>query len=316
MEQQSEQNNQPEHISVGQALRAAREHAGLSLNEVADRLKLSLRQLDAIERDDFEALPGPTFVRGFVRNYARFLEIDPAPLMEALDVHFPSAVKDVVNLSRDESSQVSTDESDDEGNGNKWLVLSLVGIVAAASAVWIFGHSNDQQPDVTPVIGQQTASDLAMAASAPPILASAPVVAVAKVASAAVASAPHAVDASAAAAKALAAKVLAAKLLAAKTLAAKAASAAVAKPAAAALGEGSGKLTVSVSESAWVAVVDAQGNKLVFSTVEPGSPREVTGVPPFKVRVGNAAKVTMSYNGQAVSLADHTHGTTATFELK
>lgn len=315
MEQQSEQNNQPEQISVGEALRAAREHAGLSLNEVADRLKLSLRQLDAIERDDFDALPGATFVRGFVRNYARFLEIDPAPLMEALDGHFPSAANEVANLSRDEQSASAPESDDDESNSNKWMVLSLVGIVAGASIVWIFGHNNEPQPDITPVLGQQTASDMAMAASAPPMLASAPVAA--KLASAPLASAPLAVDASAAAAKAAAAKAAAAKAAAVKAAAAKTASAAASKVApAAGAAEGGSKITVSVSESAWVSVVDAQGNKLVFSTVEPGSPREVSGVPPFKVRVGNAAKVSMSYNGQAVNLNDHTHGTTATLELK
>jgi len=314
MEQQSEQNNQPEQVSVGEALRVAREAAGLSLNEVADRLKLSLRQLDAIERDDFEALPGPTFVRGFVRNYARFLEIDSGPLMEALDGHFPSAARDVANLSREESSTASPEAGDDERNSNKWMVLSLVGIVAGAAIVWVFGHNNETQPDVTPVIGQQTASDMALAASAPPVLASAPVAQ--KAASSVIASAPVAVDASAAAAKALAAKAAAAKAAAAKAAAVKAAAAKAASAATSVVPGAQGKISISVSESAWVAVVDAQGNKLVYSTIEPGSAREVSGVPPFKVRVGNAAKVSMSYNGQAVNLNDHTRGTTATLELK
>jgi cytoskeleton protein RodZ len=81
-------NGQPAGLGVGTALKAARERAGMSLGEVADRLKLSIRQLEAIEHDDFQQLPGATFVRGFVRNYARFLRLDPEPLMARLEQHF------------------------------------------------------------------------------------------------------------------------------------------------------------------------------------------------------------------------------------
>lgn len=314
MEQQSEQNNQPDPISVGEALRAGREAAGLSLNEVAERLKLSMRQLEAIERDDFGALPGATFVRGFVRNYARFLEIDPAPLMEALDVHFPSAVSEVANLARDEAAVEREDEGEKTGGQGRWMVVLLVGVVLGATGLWIFGHrAEPSSADQAPVVSPQTASDLAAAASSVPVVAtpvpgaaSAPAV---KPASAPVASAPVAArDASAAAAKAAAAKAAAAKAAAAKA-AAKAASAPAGR-------DGGGKITISVTEPAWVAVVDAEGNRLVYSTVSPGAPREVSGVPPFKVRVGNADKVSVTYNGQGVDLGEHTHGTTATLELK
>jgi type IV pilus biogenesis/stability protein PilW len=54
---------------AGALLRAAREAAGLSVETVAQQLKLAPRQVRALEGDDFERLPGRTFVRGFVRNY-------------------------------------------------------------------------------------------------------------------------------------------------------------------------------------------------------------------------------------------------------
>ena len=73
-------------IGVGQALRHAREARGLSLSDVAQTLKLGSRQIEALERDDWSVLPGPTFVRGFVRNYSRLLEVDPGPLMGQLDM--------------------------------------------------------------------------------------------------------------------------------------------------------------------------------------------------------------------------------------
>ena len=66
----------PMRSSARCALRAAREAAGLSLDEVAQQLKLAPRQVRALEEDDFGVLPGRTFVRGFVRNYARLLNLD------------------------------------------------------------------------------------------------------------------------------------------------------------------------------------------------------------------------------------------------
>lgn len=287
MDQQSEQNSQPVQVSVGEALRSARETAGLSLNEVADRLKLSLRQLEAIERDDFGTLPGPTFVRGFVRNYARFLEIDPAPLMEALDAHFPSAVHDVANLARDEHGASSLNDGDNESNSSTWVVLGLVGVVLGATAAWIFGRSNQVQPDLMPVVSQQTASD--MTAVTPPTAAAKPVVVKA-------ASAASAQTASAAVAKALKSPNRNASQAQGAT--------------------GASKVAITVSEPAWVAIVDAQGNKVVYAIVQPGAKHEASGVPPFKVRIGNAAKVTLSYDGKPVDMTDFIHGTTATLELK
>jgi cytoskeleton protein RodZ len=315
MEQQSEQNNQPDPISVGEALRAGREAAGLSLNEVAERLKLSMRQLEAIERDDFGVLPGPTFVRGFVRNYARFLEIDPTPLMEALDVHFPSAVSEVANLARDESSAERDEDVSHSHGQNRWMVVLLVGVVLGASGLWIFGHRTEPaQPDLAPMVSPQTASDLAAAASSVPMVATPSTVTGASAAATAAkaASAPVAHDASAVIARAAAARLAATKAAASARLAA--AKTAASGPAT--VGGASGKISISVTEPAWVAVVDATGNRLVYSTVEPGSPRDVAGVPPFKVRVGNADKVTVTYNGHGVALGEHTHGTTATLEIK
>jgi len=69
--------------SVGAALRAAREAAGLSADAVAQQLKLHPRQVRAIEEDDYGRLPGRTFVRGFVRNYARLVNLDADAIVAA-----------------------------------------------------------------------------------------------------------------------------------------------------------------------------------------------------------------------------------------
>ena len=70
----------PEEKSAGQGmalLRDARLARGLSVQEVARQLRLSIRQVTALEEDDYSKLSSGTFLRGFVRNYAKLLQVDP-----------------------------------------------------------------------------------------------------------------------------------------------------------------------------------------------------------------------------------------------
>jgi len=67
--------------SVGAMLRAAREAQGLTVADVAERIKFSVKQLEALEADNREGLPEGAFLRGFVRSYARTLHLDEAPLL-------------------------------------------------------------------------------------------------------------------------------------------------------------------------------------------------------------------------------------------
>ena len=62
--------------AFGENLRREREMRGVTLEEISSATKISLRFLDAIERDDFGKLPGGIFVRSFIRSYARYLGLD------------------------------------------------------------------------------------------------------------------------------------------------------------------------------------------------------------------------------------------------
>lgn len=81
--------------TAGQILKAARETAGLTVAEVAQSLKFSARQIEALEADDYLSLPGNTIVRGFVRSYARLLRLEPESLLLLLDQRSPNAPADV-----------------------------------------------------------------------------------------------------------------------------------------------------------------------------------------------------------------------------
>jgi cytoskeleton protein RodZ len=70
--------------AVGQKLKAAREAQGITLQEVSSRTRIQNAFLEKIEQGELEGLPGFSFVRGFIRNYAQMLGIDDPELLEQL----------------------------------------------------------------------------------------------------------------------------------------------------------------------------------------------------------------------------------------
>jgi len=68
--------------SIGQQLAAARRRRGIDLKEAEEATKIRLRLLDALENDQFDLLPDPVYIKGFIRSYAGYLKIDPKPLVE------------------------------------------------------------------------------------------------------------------------------------------------------------------------------------------------------------------------------------------
>lgn len=67
---------------LGQILRQARENKGLSLQEAFEETRINAQYLEALENGEYGVFPSTTHTRGFLRNYARFLGLDPEPLLE------------------------------------------------------------------------------------------------------------------------------------------------------------------------------------------------------------------------------------------
>ncbi len=67
---------------LGLILQQARENMGLTLEQVQEETRINAKYLDALENGEYHSLPSPVHVRGFLRNYARFLSLDPNPLLE------------------------------------------------------------------------------------------------------------------------------------------------------------------------------------------------------------------------------------------
>ncbi len=69
----------------GAMLARARAERKMGVAEVAERLKYAQRQIEALEADEFGSLPGLTIIRGMIRSYTKLLEVEPGPILKALD---------------------------------------------------------------------------------------------------------------------------------------------------------------------------------------------------------------------------------------
>jgi cytoskeleton protein RodZ len=131
------------HGIPGQALASQREAMGWTVEQVADQLKLQVRQVVALEAGDYASLPSPAVTRGFVRAYAKLMKMDPAPLVAQIAMETPPTPDSSATVTR-RASPASFSESKFPSHGKRkalplgWIVGGVVVVVAAAAA-WHFG---------------------------------------------------------------------------------------------------------------------------------------------------------------------------------
>ncbi len=276
-------------ITSAEELAAARERRGLGRGEVAQRLKLRARQLDALERGDWDALPGRAFVRGCVRSYGRLLEVDVGPLLESIG---GVAEADSLRASATLSAPLPRSGGfafDDAGRGGRWpwAVLGVVGVIAVAL---FFGRDGDvgkvtswigktEPPAASPAPGPATspAADAGGTGSAGAPLVPPPLV-----------PPPGAAGPAAAPMAAAAPAVVAAPVVPA-----------VPPPPPA---PPPPPIRLTVKQDAWVDVRQSDGRSVFMGTVKPGAPLELKGQAPFALTIGNANQVALEFEGKAVDL--------------
>lgn len=123
-----------EPATPGATLRRAREARGQSIADVVQVIRFSAHQIEALERDDYASLPGATSVRGLVRNYARYLKLDAAPLLTQLDPAVPVSETDVrppTNMGGAEQPTLG------ERVPSRLIALAVVTAVLAISGYWL-----------------------------------------------------------------------------------------------------------------------------------------------------------------------------------
>lgn len=122
-------------VSLGKTLREARERLGLSISDVAHQTKLAPRQIEALETDDFKLLPEMPFVRGFVRSYAKILQLDAQPLLAFL----PQTNAPQMPLVSDSVEVPFPNAYSPQRQNLVWLGAALLlAVLVVAFAVWHF----------------------------------------------------------------------------------------------------------------------------------------------------------------------------------
>ena len=133
-------NQQP--IDLGSTLKALREAKRLRLSEVSARLKFSVRQIEALENQEWENLPAGLPLRGMVRNYGRFLEADTDALMVMLESYVPSDPKALggESLKRPVAINAPDMPLHDEPSGRPWGWLIIILLFLAIAAFYAVGR--------------------------------------------------------------------------------------------------------------------------------------------------------------------------------
>jgi len=325
-------------VNPGETLRQARESNGWSLAQVALKLNLTVASLSNLEAGAFDKLPGHTFARGYIRAYAKLLDMDQTVLVQQFDqytgsdaqgssVHSLGRIEEPVRVSHTILRIVSL-----------LLLIAVIGggfvwwqdqtslrtkepVAMAPEHVEVEGadgttriHPLDEPEDQAVLEGQaegetslalpqaQDGAD-AEAGAEPSVPATSP--------------APAAPTAPAPTASVPVAPAPAAPAAPAPTVAAPAAptapAAAPAAPVAPAAGEG--QVQIQFTADCWTQITDGNGKVLFSGLKRKGDSASVNGKPPFAVRLGYARGAQVSYNGQPVDVAPFTTGETARLKL-
>ena len=299
----------PGTASAGAMLRAAREAAGLSIDALSQQLKLAPRQVRALEDGDYASLPGRTFVRGFVRNYARAVNLDPDAVLAALPgaVEAPTLERSTIGATHGPMGELPTSGQSRPGSRLRWLIALAVIAAIGAAALYEYLRPGDLKrgfetrtlpvrpapadpvappaphsgmPLPNPIVSG-TAGDATRADGAPPAPAAAP---------APVADAPPA------------------SLPATTAPPGPAAGGPIATPAAppaSPAANGEATLVITYRSSSWTEVKDRDGKVVLSVTGTPGATQTVTGKAPFDLTLGNAAENSVTWRGAPFDLAPH-----------
>jgi len=259
---------------IGARLRAAREKKGLALLQVAEKLHVDARVLQALEAEDFAALGADVYVRGHLRRYAEAVGESATELPQLYADSSRAVRPDLTRIPRGEAIQPRS----------RLLLPALLLVVGCALAGllwWLLTLPGEKAQPLPTLLPTPPAVAAGAAATAEPVTAK-PVTDAAPGASA-----PEAAASGSTAHRAPAPPAV---------------PAAVSAP-----GAGQAQLELRFSAVSWVEISGADGRRLLQGLVEAGSTRALNGTPPLRVVLGNASAVALQLNGQPVSIERLVH---------
>ena len=322
----------------GETLRKARESKNLAQAEVAQQLNLTLRALTQVEAGAFDKLPGHTFARGYIRAYAKLLELDQDRLVADFDaytgtdsagssVHALGRIEEPTHLAQSLLRFVSVglllgllavsffwwqeQSTRKDSDAAVSRALEHVEVESADGTTEI--HPLDEPEDQAVADGQaqivEPASEIA------PELAAQTATTAPAADTATSASQPAPVAEPAAVVVGPGAAVPAAPVSAALPSVTPVVEAPVSAPAPVQAAAGQALVNIQFTANCWTQLTDANGKVLFSALKRAGESLELAGKPPLELRLGFARGAQVSYNGQVVDVAPYTSGETARMKL-
>lgn len=299
--------------ALGQKLRAAREKLGLSVEDISQAIKVQSNAVRQMEGGDFDALGPTVFAKGFLRSYAKHVQLGQAWLDDELATLALDSAPTLLPSRGERQERSSTAE-------RGMLAASyLVGTAILVSAIFVVTHFDrfvgtrseqtplqanaPQEPSTTPVIPVEiinTDADLSstsVASGAPSVLnplvnpAAAPVIVAQSPANAA--SGDSAMQTPVDAPSAVAAGLVALPSLPADLQA----------------------LELIATGTVWVEISDSTGRRLEFNNLSNGVRKSYSGKAPFSLKIGNAAYANLIAGGKTIDLSAFTNGSVAKLNL-
>ena len=326
----------PPTMLPGACLAQARIAQGLSVEAVAQQLKFSPRQIEALEADRYDQLPGIAVVRGMVRGYARLVGVEAAPLLEALRDAMPAPDAGRIVARYREPVPFS----DASKRSNLVYVVFTLAVLAVAALVLVQWRQDRPESEarmsfVVPATEPQTSERTTLASAGgalpvpqavgrptPPAERDTPAAppnasqAEARVVAVATSDAGDKPSAAEDGATAPAADGATGMPGAAPQVTAAAATGEASAPAAGTIAAPRmQQAQLEFQEEAWVEIRDANGARLHAQLHAAGSSVQVTGKAPLAFVIGNAQSVRLSVDGRSVDLTPYIKVAVARFTL-
>ena len=309
-------------LSPGKRLSQGRLQLGLTQEQVAKELYITLVKIKALESDDYGRLNTDTFIRGYIRAYANLLKLDVLEILAAYD-----------QLLQERNLQLVSQAGAGAGIGERQVAgkpaqpgsspsrsaLQLLLVIAAffvglwLISVWFFNKQSDNNyTTLAPVVAVYSSSDESESSDSPAgearsseagdtMLTQSPLLPASAIAAAEIASSSSAKSRSAAASS-LPPVSSQAALQTAITLSSAAASSLADTGADKPKSSGLDTISFTFRAECWLEVSDSRGDVLATELQGPGSSLTLVGKAPFDVKLGNAPAVAILLNSKKIDV--------------
>lgn len=136
------------YLSIGEKLKLAREELGVDLREVQNNLKIRIRYLEALEKDNFDIIPGEAYIKAFIKSYANYLNLDSNELIK----EYKAIKEEEKRKIEEEKEEEEKNKSSSEFINNKTLISSIIVVVIILLLVILIYNVfllNNSQNDVS-----------------------------------------------------------------------------------------------------------------------------------------------------------------------